>query len=1000
MATLKKISAALRDALLFGDVSFYAIIAVTVLSGVLFWAASDTWRESRRGSLPVIENLQRARIETLKGALATQRHLAGEEGVSLAARDAFFEQAARRIREVAAGLDEAGTAAEGGTAALRDELQRFETLILDMGRLSARRTTPEGRADPALTLELRSIYAALEGLGDGLERQARERFAALAARQDAFTTSLIVSWVCFLLLLAAFVGGMGMLRRKNEALLHESEARWQYALEGAGDGVWDWDVVTGEVRYSRQWKGMLGYAPEDLPDTYASWRDRVHPDDLARAEEALAAHIRGETPDYATEHRMRCKDGTYKWILDRGKIVARDDAGRGLRMIGTHADISHLKAAQEALRESRENLAVTLRSIGDAVLATDAQGRVTRMNPTAERLTGWTAAEARGLPLHTVFAVVDTLTRQPCPDIVARVMRTGEVVGLANHTSLLSKDGREYQIADSAAPIHDADGSVVGVVLVFSDVTAQYAAREEMRHSEERFRTAVREAPFPIMIHTEGGRIYSLNRAFTAQSGYTADDLPHIDALVPMVACPEPGMAGLSGFPPCPAEPGRTAPCRIVRKDGEQRVWEVACAPLGAMPDGQAGFITMAMDVTAREAAEESLVAAKIQADAANRSKSEFLANMSHEIRTPLNGILGMLQLLSLTRPSREQEEYIAMAVKSGQRLTALLSDILDLSRIEAGKLAITPSDFNLDELLAGVRETIAPACRERGLALEMEAAPGNRRLRGDELRIRQILVNLVGNAVKYTEAGRIRIGTSVLPGRAPDRAMLLFTVEDTGVGIADDQMERIFETFTQVEGSYTRRHQGAGLGLSIVRRLALAMNGSVCVESTPGAGTTLYCAVECHHAQALRTQAAGRATVPAADSAPDADGTRRVLVAEDDPVSRMGLLRMLEKMGYLAHGAQNGQEALEALTREDFDLILMDVQMPVLDGVDATRSIRSDPDFAAKADIPIVALTAYAMTGDREKFLSAGMDAYLAKPFEMDDLRAVLASVDGTGKP
>jgi len=185
-----------------------------------------------------------------------------------------------------------------------------------------------------------------------------------------------------------------------------------------------------------------------------------------------------------------------------------------------------------------------------------------------------------------------------------------------------------------------------------------------------------------------------------------------------------------------------------------------------------------------------------------------------------------------------------------------------------------------------------------------------------------------------------------------------------------------------------------------MVRRLGVAMSGAVCGEGTPGAGDTLYCAVECHHAQALRTQAAGRATVPAADSAPDADGTRRVLVAEDDPVSRMGLLRMLEKMGYRAHGAQNGQEALEALTREDFDLILMDVQMPVLDGVDATRSIRSDPDFAAKADIPIVALTAYAMTGDREKFLSAGMDAYLAKPFEMDDLRAVLASVDGTGKP
>ncbi|MEF3697780.1 PAS domain S-box protein [Desulfolutivibrio sp.] len=994
--SLKKIASALRGALLSGDVSFYAIIAVTALSGALFWFASDARRESQRNSLPVIENLQRARIEALKGALATQRFLAGEEGVSLAARDAFFEQAARRIREVAASLNAAGDGMAGEQTVLNDELHRFESLITDMGRLSARRTTPEGRAEPALALELRSIYAALEGLGDELERGARARFTELAARQDTFTTSLLVAWICFLLLLAAFIGATGAIRRKNEALLRESEARWQYALEGAGDGVWDWDVQTGAVALSRRWKEMLGFAPDELPDSYETWRNLVHPDDLDMAEGRLAGYIQGETPDYAAEFRMRCKDGSYKWILDRGRIVARDDTGQGLRMIGTHADISSLKAAQEALRESREDLAVTLRSIGDGVMATDAHGRITRMNPTAERLTGWAAAQAAGKSLEEVFAIVDTLSRKPCPDIVARVMRSGEVVGLANHTSLLSRDGREYQIADSAAPIHDNTGAVIGVVLVFSDVTAQYAAREEMRHSEERFRTAVREAPFPIMIHAGSGRVYSVNRAFTEQSGYSLADLPHLDAFAPRVSCAEPSVTGLSGFPPCPSEPGRTAPCRIVCKDGAQRVWEVACAPLGAMPDGQAGSITMAMDVTTRNAAEESLVAAKRQADAANRSKSEFLANMSHEIRTPLNGILGMLQLLTLTKPTGEQNEYIAMAVKSGQRLTALLSDILDLSRIEAGKLTMAQTEFALDDLLAGVREAIAPACRERGLGLEMHVDPDDSRLRGDELRIRQILVNLAGNAVKYTETGHIRVETSVLPGRAPELATLLFMVEDTGAGIADDQMERIFETFTQVEGAYTRRHQGAGLGLSIVRRLALAMNGSVCVQSEPGAGTAFFCTVECRTVPAAKVaQRPGKAALPQ----PAPSGKRRVLVAEDDPVSRAGLVRMVEKMGYRALGAQNGQEALEALTREDFDLILMDVQMPVLDGVDATRRIRTEPGFAAMADIPIVALTAYAMTGDRETFLAAGMNAYLAKPFEMEDLRAVMASVEGTGK-
>jgi PAS domain S-box-containing protein len=999
LAHKRTIPARLKAAYLSGDVPFYAIILVAVLSGFLFWLAGESWRESRRGYLPVIENLQRARIEALKGALITQRHLAGEQGVSLAARDALFEQAAQRIREVSARLDTAGgRPGLRDETALRDKLHSFESLITDMGRLSARRTLPAGPDDQTLALELRGIYAALEELGDDTERDARAGFSALAERQETFTTSLLIAWISFLLLLAAFMGTANLARRRNEALLRESELRWQYALEGAGDGVWDWDVQTGAVALSRRWKEMLGFSADELADTYQTWAQLVHPDDLDMAEAALAAHIQGETPDYSAEFRMRCKDGSYKWILDRGRIVARDETGRGLRFIGTHADISGIKAVQEALRESRENLEVTLRSIGDAVMVTDASGGISRMNPTAERLTGWSEAEALGRPLHKVFAIVDTLTRTPSPDIVARVMRTGKVIGLANHTSLLARDGREHQIADSAAPIHDAAGTVVGVVLVFSDVTAQYTARKHMRQSEERFRTAVREAPFPIMIHAVDGRVFSINRAFTEQSGYGLDDLPHLDAFAPMVVCVDPDIAGGPGFPPCPSEPGRTAPCRIVCKDGATRIWEVACAPLGPLPDGSPGRITMAMDVTARKAAEESLVAAKLQADAANLSKSEFLANMSHEIRTPLNGILGMLQLLTFTNPTPEQDEYVAMAVKSGQRLTALLSDILDLSRIEAGKMEMARAPFSLDDILDGVRDSIAPACREHGLALRMAPPPGRRRLLGDDLRIRQILTNLAGNAVKHTAAGHIRIETAVLPGRAPHLAMLLITVEDTGVGIADDQLTRIFETFTQVEGSYTRRHQGAGLGLSIVRRLATAMNGSVCVSSLPGEGTTFYCCVECG-----LPEASGRPTVeadaPRAADRPARQGARRVLVAEDDPVSRMGLMRMLDKLGYQAQAVGNGQEALEALTREDFDLILMDVQMPVMDGVDAARRIRRLPEFAAKADIPIVALTAYAMTGDREKFLRAGMNAYLAKPFEMDELREVLAQAAPSGR-
>ncbi len=978
----------LHDVFVDRNVPFYAIVLVTILSGALFWLANDSWRESHRGFLPVIDGLQRVRIEVLKGNLATQRLLSGEEGVSPASRDALFDQAVRRVQDILGGLNAGKTpAGSADTESLRAGLAGYATRITDLGRLAAKRTALTGGEGEALGLELRSVAADVDRLGDKLEHEARRRFGELSEKQDAFTKSLLVSWMCFLLLLAAFVAASSMARKRNEVLLRESETRWQFALEGAGDGVWDWDIASDHaVQYSRRWKDMLGYETDELANTYEAWSGLVHPGDLPRAEAALTDHIQGLTPSYSCEFRMRCKDGSLKWILDRGKVVARDENGMALRMIGTHADISAIKATEEALRESRENLAVTLRSIGDAVIATGQDGRIVRINPVAERLTGWDEAQAMGQPLEKVFVIVDTITRKPSPDIVRRVMRTGKVVGLANHTSLLSRDGSEHQIADSAAPIHDASGKVLGVVLVFSDVTRQYLAREELRQSEERFRTAVREAPLPMLIHAETGRVFSVNRAWTSKSGYSAEELPDMRRVSATVTCIDPAFDGLSGVPDQGFEPGRTVECRIRCKDGSAQVWEMASAPLGTMPDGRQGVITMAVDVTARKEAEASLVAAKARADAANQSKNEFLANMSHEVRTPLNGILGMLQLLMFANPTREQEEYISMAVKSGQRLTALLSDILDLSRIEAGKLVLSDTEFSLEELLSGVRETIAPACRERGLDLRLESPPGAVHLRGDELRLRQILINLAGNAVKYTTEGHIAIDTAILPGRRPGKAMLLLTVADSGMGISDNQLECIFDSFTQLEGAYTRKNQGAGLGLSIVRRLVSAMNGSVCVESEQGRGTTFYCVVECGRGDGARPVKTDR------DGISDTAGAgRRVLVVEDDPVSRLGLQKMLGKMGYEVQTVENGQEALDLLLSRDFDVVLMDVQMPVLDGVAATRRIRREAAFAAKSDIPIVALTAYAMSGDREKLLAAGMDAYLPKPFEMDELRAVL---------
>jgi PAS domain S-box-containing protein len=395
--------------------------------------------------------------------------------------------------------------------------------------------------------------------------------------------------------------------------------------------------------------------------------------------------------------------------------------------------------------------------------------------------------------------------------------------------------------------------------------------------------------------------------------------------------------------------------------------------------------------ITERGQAEEAMRAAKEEAEAASRVKSLFLANMSHEIRTPLNGLLGMLQLLRLSSLGPEQAEYVDTAILSGRRLTSLLSDILDLTRVESGKLRLNLEPFPVRGLFADLAEAFGPACRERGIALRQEAHPSlPERLVGDESRIRQILFNLVGNAVKFTPAGEVVVRASAVAGAQPGQVRVLLTVEDTGIGIPEDKLDSIFESFSQVENASTRRFQGAGLGLAIVRRLVELMDGTISIQSEPGRGATVSCALLLHLPPAAEPEKRP------ADRARTAGKPRRlnILVVEDEVVNRTTLRLILVKLGHQVAEAGDGLEALDMLKTLAPDCILMDVQMPGMDGLEATRAIRTRDDLSRLARTPIIAITAHAMSGDREKILAAGMDGYVAKPIAMEELERVLATV------
>ncbi|MCE5333104.1 MAG: response regulator [Desulfobacteraceae bacterium] len=382
------------------------------------------------------------------------------------------------------------------------------------------------------------------------------------------------------------------------------------------------------------------------------------------------------------------------------------------------------------------------------------------------------------------------------------------------------------------------------------------------------------------------------------------------------------------------------------------------------------------------------------QAEAASRAKSQFLANMSHEIRTPMNGVLGMAELLLLTELTEYQQDLSRTILSSGKTLLRVINDILDFSKIEAGKLELASSDFDLSEVVNSAAMIFSVQARKKGLLFENGFQTDKPVLvRGDPGRLTQILYNLIGNAVKFTERGSIALGARML-SRDSENGLWEFKVRDTGIGIAREAQQHIFESFTQADGTTTRKYGGTGLGLAICRQLCRLMGGDIAVESEPGTGSTFTFTI------LLGSRDGERNPLPAPKPAPppepeerskEASGRKSVLLAEDNQINQRVAKQMIEKLGFQVDLAANGREVLDSVSLKSYDLILMDCQMPELDGYEATKALRRMEASENRRRMPIVALTGFAMQGDREMCIQAGMDDYLAKPFDLAELKLVL---------
>jgi signal transduction histidine kinase len=398
-------------------------------------------------------------------------------------------------------------------------------------------------------------------------------------------------------------------------------------------------------------------------------------------------------------------------------------------------------------------------------------------------------------------------------------------------------------------------------------------------------------------------------------------------------------------------------------------------------------------EVARRKRYQSALVRAKQEAEAANSAKSRFLANMSHDIRTPMNGVIGMAHLLLETRLGAEQQHYAEIIATSGEALLTLINDILDLSKIEAGKLVLEEVDFDLSAVVEGVNEMLAVMAQRQGIELTAQIDPSTpTALRGDPGRLRQVLVNLAGNAVKFTAQGEVRVAVSVEAGDE-QRVTLRFAVVDTGIGIPANKLAEIFKPFNQLESASRRGYGGTGLGLAICKQLVELMGGQIGVSSCAGSGSTFWFTAPFQRSSAsalAEHQAPCAADAPAVSPPPSAN-TSRILLAEDNAVNQKVALAMLKKLGYSADVVVNGQQAIDALRSQPYDLVLMDCEMPDMDGFAATRQIRRGAAGPQAAATPIVAVTANAILGDRERCVAAGMNDYLSKPIHMAALTTML---------